>query len=182
MAMTHSATKHGSRVLALAVLGSAAVLAGCGGGSGGQSSAPRVGALSDQVVNQDTTLGPLPIAITAGAGHSADLTVTAMAADGTLVPPDNLVVSGTGADRTLTLTPAPDQTGTTQVTLTVQDGMGHVVSQAFRLTVNPVYAAFTQYATETFQADDTSTPKQVSGLTFQPDADNNADAFSALVE
>lgn len=158
-----------------------AVVAGCGGSSA-PPSGPRVAALADQVVNQDTTVGPIPVRITNSGAVGSDLSVTAMAADGTLVPPSSIVVAGTGTDRTLTLMPAPDQTGTTHVTVTVRDTLGHVAIGGFQLTVNPVFAAFTQYATTAFAADADSVPVKVSGLTFVPDADDNVNAFSSLLQ
>jgi hypothetical protein len=179
--MTRNSMQTGSRALVLAILGSAA-LAACGGGSGGGGGAPKVGALADQVVNQATTVGPLAVPIQADAAQTAGLTVTAMVADATLVPPSSVVLSGTGAERTLTLTPNPDQTGATAVTVTVSDGMGRVASRAFVLTVLPVFAPFTQYATTAFGTDQNATPLPVSGLTFQADADSNDNAFSTFVQ
>ena len=178
--MTHGKRQVRTGTMAFAVL-AGAVVAGCGGTSA-PPSGPRVGALADQVVNQDTTVGPIPLRITDGAAAATGLSVTAMAGDGTLVPASSIVVAGSGTDRTLTLTPAPDQTGTTLVTVTVKDAMGHVATGGFRLTVNPVFAAFTQYATTAFAADANAAPVAVSGLTFVPDADGNVDAFSALLQ
>ena len=40
----------------------------------------------------------------------------------TLVPNANIVFGGSGANRTVTLTPAPDQTGNSTITLNVSDG------------------------------------------------------------
>ena len=180
--MTHKAIESGSLALALAILGGAAVLAGCGGGSGHPSSAPTIGALQDHVVNQAATVGPVRLHIAAGADRAADLTVTAVVADSVLVPPRSVLLSGSGTDLALTLLPDPDQTGSTAVTVTVRDAMGRVASRDFVLTVLPVFAPFTQYTTTTFGADANSTPVPVSGLTFQPDADSNVNAFSALVQ
>jgi len=50
------------------------------------------------------------------------LTLTADAANATLLPASGLVLSGSGAGRTLTITPATDQEGMTTVTLHVGDG------------------------------------------------------------
>lgn len=178
--MTHAMRQARARTIALAML-TAAVVAGCGGTSHAPSG-PRIGALADQVVNQDTAVGPIPVQITDGGAAAMGVSVTATAADGTLVPPSSIVLAGSGTDRTLTLTPAPDQTGSTQVTITVMDAMGHVATGGFRLTVNPVLAAFTQYATTVFAADPNAAPQAVSGLTFVADADDNVNAFSSLVQ
>ena len=179
--MTRTTTSRAVRAsFVLALVGSAAILSSCGGSSN-PDPAPRIGALADQVVNQDTTVGPIPVSVSA-AGSTGALSVTAAVADATLVPSGNITLGGTGSERTLTLLPAPDQVGSTTVTVTAADAMGRVTIQAFRLTVNPVYAGFTQYATATFQADETSAPLSVSGLTFVADADPNADPFATFVQ
>jgi hypothetical protein len=179
--MTRKFTMHGPRAaIALVALASSALLAGCGGSA--TSTGPALGALSDQTVNQDTMVGPVPVVILAATNRATDFAVGAVAADGALVPAGNIMISGTGLQRSLTLMPASDQTGSTSITVTLRDATGSIASRDFRLTVNPVYAAFTQYATTTFEADDSVAPKPVSGLTFVADADGNPSAFSALVQ
>jgi hypothetical protein len=72
------------------------------------------------------------------AGTPADtLTVTASSSNTDVVPADGLVLGGSGATRTLTLTPAPDVDGRTIVTLTATDGT-HTASRDFRVTVGVV--------------------------------------------
>jgi hypothetical protein len=179
--MTHQTGRSGSRALALGLL-AAAALAACGGGSANRTSAPAIGAVPDQFVLQAATVGPIALPITAGGSQAASLAVTATVADPTLVPPRSVVLGGTGTDRTLTLVPDPDQSGTTAITVTVSDAMGHVATRVFSLTVTPVYEQFTPYATTTFGTDENATPMTVSGRTFVPDADGNANAFSTLLQ
>jgi VCBS repeat-containing protein len=52
----------------------------------------------------------------------SSLTVSATSSNQTLLPNGNLVVGGSGAARTLTLTAAPKKTGTAVVTVVVSDG------------------------------------------------------------
>ena len=54
------------------------------------------------------------------------------------MPTANIVVGGTGASRTVTITPAPNQSGTATITLTVTDGNGATASDTFVLTVTAV--------------------------------------------
>src|SRR5207247_10038606 len=55
-----------------------------------------------------------------------------------LVPDGNIVFGGSGADRTFTLTPAANQSGTAWITIMVADPEGASASSSFVLTVNPV--------------------------------------------
>ena len=55
-----------------------------------------------------------------------------------LVPTANIVFGGSGANRTVTITPAANQTGTATITLTVSDGDGGTASDTFVLTVTAV--------------------------------------------
>ncbi len=64
--------------------------------------------------------------------------MTARADDPSLVPDANLVFGGTGADRTLVITPAPDAHGTTFITVTVRNPAGNRVTRRFVLAVLPV--------------------------------------------
>ena len=66
---------------------------------------------------------------------AASLAVTGAAADTNLVPVQNLVLGGSGTNRTVQITPASGVTGSTVVTLTVRDAQGATASTAFSLTV-----------------------------------------------
>lgn len=67
---------------------------------------------------------PRVVPFTVGDAESgaAAVTVTATSSNTTLVPTANLQVGGSGASRTLTITPAANQIGTATITLTASDG------------------------------------------------------------
>jgi len=65
------------------------------------------------------------------------LTVTASSSNPALVPSSNIVVSGTGTSRTVTVTPVANQIGTATITITGGDGVS-TASDTFVVTVNPV--------------------------------------------
>jgi hypothetical protein len=67
-------------------------------------------------------------------GGSAVVVVTAT--NNTVLPAGGMVVTGSGATRTLTLTSAANQSGTTTVTVTLIEG-GLTVSQSFTVMVTP---------------------------------------------
>ena len=99
--------------------------------------APTMSVVPDQMIDEDTTTGPL--AITLGDIDSSvnGLTVTATSSDQALIPNGNLVVSGTGANRTITVTPLADQNGgPVTITLTVSDG-ALTTQRTFSVDVTP---------------------------------------------
>ena len=66
------------------------------------------------------------------------LVVTASSSNPDLVPNQNLVLGGSGTNRTLTITPLANQFGNALVTITATDTNGASSSQMFLLAVNAV--------------------------------------------
>jgi uncharacterized repeat protein (TIGR01451 family) len=101
------------------------------------NTAPTLAALDDLVIHEDEQAGP--VALTVGDAESAaqHLAVSVEASNPALVPAGGAALSGSGAERTLTLTPLPDQSGAATVTVTVSDGRLSA-SRTFALTVLPV--------------------------------------------
>jgi hypothetical protein len=99
--------------------------------------APTISVIGNQATNEDTATDP--IAFTVGDIETAagSLTMSGTSSNTTLVPNANIVFGGSGANRTVTLTPAVNQSGTTTITLTVSDGAASA-NRAFTLTVNAV--------------------------------------------
>ncbi|MBI5494768.1 MAG: tandem-95 repeat protein [Deltaproteobacteria bacterium] len=99
---------------------------------------PTINNIADQSTNEDTATGA--IAVTVGDAETAvgSLVVTGTSSDTTLVPNGNIVFGGAGANRTVTLTPAANQFGTTTITITVTDASGATATDTFVLTVNSV--------------------------------------------
>ncbi len=98
---------------------------------------PTISDVADRTVDEDTPTGA--VALTVGDGETAagSLTLTATSSDLTLVPAGNIVFGGSGADRTVTVTPAPDQSGTTTIRITVSDGVASAFDELV-LSVNAV--------------------------------------------
>lgn len=65
-----------------------------------------------------------------------ELVVTATSSNTTLVPNVNIMLGGSGMNRTITVTPAAGQTGTATITVTVTDGEGSTATDTFTVTVN----------------------------------------------
>ena len=83
---------------------------------------PTISSFTNYHSVANTPLAPIPFTIGDTESSPGTLTVTATSSNPTLLPDANIVPGGGGADRTLTITPAPQQIGNAVITLTVSDG------------------------------------------------------------
>jgi len=98
---------------------------------------PSITAPANQVAPTNTPIGPLVFQV-ADAETPQQLTVTASSSNEILVPAANILVSGTGTERTVRVTPNLDVSGTATITLTVSDGTWNV-STNFLVTFHPMF-------------------------------------------
>ena len=98
---------------------------------------PTISDITDKSTNEDTATGNIAFTVGDVETPAASLIVTASSSNTTLVPNGNITLGGSGTDRTLNLTPASNQSGTTTITVTVDDGTD-TASDTFLLTVNAV--------------------------------------------
>lgn len=101
------------------------------------NSSPTLTALADTVIQEDQILGPVVFQISDAETPVQELKVTANSSNPGLVKDDQILLGGTGTNRTLSLKPERDQSGTTLIRVMVSDG-SMVVSNSFTLTVQPV--------------------------------------------
>ncbi|MEO8061853.1 MAG: hypothetical protein ABI821_03800 [Pseudomonadota bacterium] len=142
---------------------------------------PTIAEVADQSVDQDTVLGPIQFEIADKESDPATLKVEATVVDGTSVfPADGLVLSGTGATRTITLTPFEAATGSATIGLAVTDGEGSMATRAFKVTVIARTVSIKSVALNTFAKAEDDDPTPVNGFTFTQDADNES-TFEALI-
>jgi autotransporter-associated beta strand protein len=95
---------------------------------------PTISSIANQTVNENSATGP--IAFTVGDAETADsLTVNGISSNASLVPPGSIVFSGSGSNRSVTVTPAANKSGTATITLAVTDGFTNATT-SFLLTVN----------------------------------------------
>jgi hypothetical protein len=100
--------------------------------------APTISDIGNQVTAEDTPTGAIAFVVGDVETPAGDLTVTGTSSNPTLVPDANIVFGGSGANRTVTITPAANQWGTTDITIVVDDGTGGTASDTFVLTVTAV--------------------------------------------
>ena len=99
--------------------------------------APTISNIANRTVNEDTSTGA--VAFTVGDVETAagSLTLTRTSSNTALVPVANIVFGGSGANRTVTVTPAANQSGTATIRITVSDGTATAFDE-FVLTVAAV--------------------------------------------
>ena len=102
--------------------------------------APVITALGPQSVNEDVTLGPIPLTITDSDNSIGSLQLSGSSSNQTLVPNANITFGTSGPNRTITVVPASNQSGPpVTITITVDDGPSDPdVTSTFALTINPV--------------------------------------------
>jgi subtilisin-like proprotein convertase family protein len=83
---------------------------------------PVISALTNQTTAIATPVGPIPFSIGDLETPVGNLTLAADSSNPALIPTDHIVFGGAGANRTLTLTPLPGETGNATITVTVNDG------------------------------------------------------------
>ena len=98
---------------------------------------PTLSSIAEQMINEDTATGLLALTIGDVETAAGSLTLSARSTNTTLVPVANILFGGTGANRTVRITPATNEFGTNLVTLTVSDGAASN-STSFVLLVKPV--------------------------------------------
>lgn len=101
-------------------------------------SPPGIGDVVDIAVNEDVATGTLNFSVNDLQTPATSLAVVASSSNPTLVPPANITLAGTSNARTISVLPAPNESGTSTIMLTVTDGDLRSSNVDFVLTVNPV--------------------------------------------
>jgi hypothetical protein len=99
--------------------------------------APTITAIPNQITISNVPTAAIPFTIGDAESPAGNLTLYVASSNPTLLPEANILLGGSGANRTVTLTPAADQIGVATVTLSVADGF-NTNSSVFRLSVSPV--------------------------------------------
>ncbi|HEX3144537.1 MAG TPA: Calx-beta domain-containing protein, partial [Pyrinomonadaceae bacterium] len=100
---------------------------------------PSIEDITDKSTNEDTALPSFNF--TVADGGVSNFTVTATSSNTTLVPNGNINVGGAGSTRSLSITPAANQNGTTTISVTAAGTIGATavsMTDTFVLTVNAV--------------------------------------------
>jgi hypothetical protein len=93
--------------------------------------------LQDMSIAEDTNTGLVPFSLADPDSPLPVMTITATSSDLTLVPVKSILLAGTGANRTVKITPALNRSGTSLITLVASDKTTRITT-SFTLTVTEV--------------------------------------------
>ena len=99
---------------------------------------PTISEIRRREIPEDTSTGLIPFIIGDAETPANQLIVTARTNNTALVPVRNIVLGGSGTNRTVQVTPAANQTGQANITIDVRDANGATHSERFLLDVTPV--------------------------------------------
>src|SRR5439155_14205149 len=100
----------------------------------GPDTPPTISSIPDQTIFPNGSTGPIPFTVGDAETNPLNLQLSAVSSNLVLIPNQNIVFGGYGANRTVTVTPAAGQTGTATITVTVNDGPNNT-STSFVVTV-----------------------------------------------
>ncbi len=98
---------------------------------------PTISFIPDQSTPEGTPIGPIAFGIGSAQTPTDGFTVSAVSSDTSLVPNQNILLGGGGSSRTVTLSPVPNRSGQTTITLIVFNGPA-VTTDSFVLAVTPI--------------------------------------------
>jgi hypothetical protein len=99
---------------------------------------PTIGPIPSPTISEDSAAGPLGFTVGDATTPAASLTLQAFSSNPALIPPQRITFGGSGSNRTVTLLPEPDQSGTASVRVAVIDGGFAFAATTFNFVVTPV--------------------------------------------
>ncbi len=98
------------------------------------NNAPTIANITDRSIAVNANTGAIPVTIGDAETATTSLTLTRASSNTALIPLSGVVLGGSGANRTVTVTPAANQIGSSTITVSVSDGV-LTTSDTFLVTV-----------------------------------------------
>ena len=98
---------------------------------------PTISGIADQSISANSATPALSFTIGDAETPASSLAVSGASSNPSLIPSGNIVFGGSGTSRTVTVSPAANQSGIATITLTVSDGSAST-STSFTLVVNAI--------------------------------------------
>lgn len=141
------------------------------------NTAPVLGAIADQSTPANAPSAAIGFAVT---DEDAGAMSFALSSDNeSLVASDAIALGGSGANRSVTITPTPDRLGDAMITIIGTDSDGLQAGTSFLLTVTPEQKSMQQFTRDTFAALPDGQPELVNAVEFALDAED--DDFADLL-
>ena len=102
---------------------------------GNNGGPPSISSIRDQSIEAGTSTGAITFTVNDAETAASDLAVTGSSSNMQLIPEASISLAGSGANRTVTITPSPGQFDTSTITLKVTDELGMSAETSFVLTV-----------------------------------------------
>ncbi|KGJ91169.1 Ig-like domain-containing protein [Colwellia psychrerythraea] len=100
--------------------------------------APTITDITAKTIDEDGNTGNLSFTIGDVETATSSLKLSVTSTNPSLIPTSRLVLAGSGANRTIKVTPLTDKHGSATITVTVEDAGGVKKSDAFIVTVKPI--------------------------------------------
>ena len=101
------------------------------------NTAPSISNVGNQSTNEDTS-DSVSFTVSDAEDSNGSLSVSATSSNQSVIANGDLSISGSGGNRTLSMTPVGNASGATTITLTVTDSGGMTDTDTFTWTINPV--------------------------------------------
>ncbi|EEF57830.1 LamG-like jellyroll fold domain-containing protein [Pedosphaera parvula] len=105
---------------------------------------PQISAIADVLMDANSSTGPIGFTVSDGAMSPDQLMVSASSSNPSLIPSNHIVIQGSGNNRTITVTPAANQTGSAIISIVVNDGTV-ATTGSFTVTVRGMLAAYYKF-------------------------------------
>ena len=141
------------------------------------NTAPVLGAIADQSTSANAPSAAIGFTVT---DEDANAMTFALSSDNeSLVANDAIALGGSGANRSVTITPTPDMLGDAMITIIGTDSAGLQAGTSFLLTVTPEQRSMQQFTRDTFADSSDGEPALVNAVEFALDAED--DDFADLL-
>ncbi len=98
---------------------------------------PSISSIVNQTITQNGSTSALGFKVSDAETAATKLTITAVSSQPNLIPVSNIRLGGSGGERTVTVSPAKNMTGSAMISLAVHDAGGLTATTNFEVTVLP---------------------------------------------
>lgn len=100
--------------------------------------APEISPIANLTIDEDTSSAVIPFLLNDAETPAGSLVVARETSNSEVLPLSGIVLGGSGTNRTVRITPAPNKNGIVQVTIRATDAGLVTTTRTFQVTINPV--------------------------------------------